>query len=152
FIGQLVAQLFPAGLSGDAANNTYAGLWYFHMLTTMAFIATIPYTRAMHIVTASLNLYTQRLEPNVLLPKIDFENPEAEYFGPRSAMDFTWKDMLSFDSCTECRRCTDICPANAVGKALDPRQVMLKLRDSVLVEAQLPLDKRNAEENYRSSL
>jgi Fe-S oxidoreductase len=35
-----------------------------------------------------------------------------------------------------------------VGKALDPRQVMLKLRDSMLVEAQLPADKRNAEENY----
>jgi Fe-S oxidoreductase/nitrate reductase gamma subunit len=148
FVGQLFALLFPANMEASTQNNVYAGLWYFHMLTTMAFIAAIPYTRAMHIVTASLNLYTQRLEPNVVLPKIDFENPEAEFFGPRSVMDFSWKDMLSFDSCTECRRCTDICPANAVGKALDPRQVILKLRDSMLVEAQLPSDKRNAEENY----
>jgi Fe-S oxidoreductase/nitrate reductase gamma subunit len=148
FVGQWFAYLFPQNMNQDVAQTTYSGLWYFHMLTTMGFIAVIPYTRAMHIVTASLNLFTQRLEPNVLLPKVDFENAEAEYFGQRSIGDFTWKDLLSFDSCTECRRCTDICPANAVGKALDPRQVMLKLRDSMLVEAQLPLDQRNAEANF----
>ena len=113
-------------------NNSYAVLWYFHMLTTMAFIALVPYTRAFHIVTSVLNLYTARLEQRVLLPKIDLANETAEYFGPKQIRDFTWKDLLSFDSCTECRRCTDICPANAVGKSLDPRQVILKLRDSML--------------------
>ncbi|MCA2959903.1 MAG: (Fe-S)-binding protein [Silvanigrellales bacterium] len=148
FVGSAFALLFPSSMSPTLAENTYAGMWYFHMLTTMAFIAVVPYTRAMHIVTASLNLFTQRLEPKVLLPKMDFENTESEYFGPQKILDFTWRDLLDFDSCTECRRCTDICPANAVGKALDPRQIILKLRDSMLVEAQLPPDKRNAEENY----
>jgi len=148
FVGNLVAKLFPSGLSEAAADNTYAGLWYFHMLTTMGFVALLPYTRAMHIVTASLNLFTQRLDPKVKMAPMDFTNAEAEYFGPQKIADFSWRDMLDFDSCTECRRCTDICPANAVGKALDPRAVILKLRDSMLVEAQLPMDKRNAEGNY----
>jgi Fe-S oxidoreductase/nitrate reductase gamma subunit len=147
FVGTAFSWLFPV-MSESVAQNTYAGLWYFHMVTTMAFVAVVPYTRAMHIVTASLNLFTQRLEPRVRLPKMDFENAEAEYFGPQKVLDFSWRDLLDFDSCTECRRCTDICPANAVGKPLDPRQVILKLRDSMLVEAQLPQDKRNAEENY----
>ena len=117
-------------------------LWYFHMLTTMAFIALIPYTRALHIVTASLNLFTKRLEPTVRLSKMDFENADAEYFGARDIKDFTWKDLLSFDSCTECRRCTDICPANAVGKPLDPREVILncaiacKLKNNFMKVAQ----------------
>jgi Fe-S oxidoreductase/nitrate reductase gamma subunit len=147
FVGNLFAQLFPANMSPTAADNTYAGLWYFHMLTTMGFVAMLPYTRAMHIVTASLNLLTQRLEPKVTMPAMDFENTEQEYFGPKTVLDFSWKDMLDFDSCTECRRCTDICPANAVGKALDPRMVILKLRDSMLVEAQLPAEKRGQEES-----
>ena len=148
FVGMFFAQLFPSDLSDAAGNNVFAALWYFHMLTTMGFIAIVPYSRAMHIVTASLNIYTKRLTPTVTLAKMSFENSEAEYFGPQKILDFTWKDLLSFDSCTECRRCTDICPANAVEKTLDPRQVMLKLRDSMLVEAQLPLEKRSAEENF----
>ncbi|MES2616090.1 MAG: (Fe-S)-binding protein, partial [Bdellovibrionota bacterium] len=136
FVGNLFGFLFPKNMSTDSANTVYGSIWYVHMLTTMAFIATVPYTRALHIVTASLNLITARLEPTVLLAKMNFENAEAEYFGAREVQDFTWKDLLSFDSCTECRRCTDICPANAVGKPLDPREVILKLRDSMLVEAQ----------------
>ncbi len=120
----------------SAANTVYSVLWYAHMLTTMAFVATLPFTRALHIVTASLNLITARLEPTVRLATMNFENAEADYFGARTIQDFTWKDLLSFDSCTECRRCTDICPANAVGKSLDPRQIILKLRDSMSVEAQ----------------
>lgn len=137
FVGKIFSYLFPSSLTPEAANTIYISLWYFHMLTTMAFIALIPYTRALHIVTATLNLYTRRLEPNVKMSKMDFENADAEYFGAREITDFTWKDLLSFDSCTECRRCTDICPANAVGKPLDPRAVILKLRDSMSVEKQL---------------
>ena len=69
--------------------------------------------------------------------EVEPENPDAEYFGARSIHDFTWKDLLSFESCTECRRCTDICPANNIEKKLDPRSVILKLRDSMRVEAQM---------------
>ena len=148
FVGSAFALLFPASMSESVTNNVYAALWYSHMLTTMGFVALIPYTRAMHIVTSCLNLYTQRLEPRVLLPQMDFENAEAEYFGPQKITDFSWKDLMSFDSCTECRRCTDICPANAVGKALDPRAVILKLRDSMLVESQFPADKRGGEGSF----
>jgi Fe-S oxidoreductase len=89
----------------------------------------------MHIVTAVLNIYTDRLETKVKLRPLDLTNENAEYFGPKTIRDFSWKDLLSFDSCTECRRCTDICPANAVGKTLDPREVILKLRDAMRAEA-----------------
>ncbi|MBX9702767.1 MAG: 4Fe-4S dicluster domain-containing protein, partial [Silvanigrellaceae bacterium] len=138
FIGSLFALVFPKNLNTDTADVFYASLWYFHMLTTMGFFALLPFTRAMHIVTAILNLYTKRLTPNVILAPVSFENTDQDYFGVRGIKDFTWKDLLSFDSCTECRRCTDICPANAVGKPLDPREVILKLRDSMSVEAQFP--------------
>jgi Fe-S oxidoreductase len=120
---------------GQSAEWIYAGLWSFHMLTTMGFLAAVPYSRAMHIVTAALNLYTERQGPRVNLRPMDLTNEAAEHFGPKTVTEFTWKDLLSFDSCTECRRCTDICPANAVGKDLDPRAVILKLRDAMRAEA-----------------
>jgi Fe-S oxidoreductase/nitrate reductase gamma subunit len=147
FFGALLSTLYPKDMNSQTANQVYTGLWYFHMLTTMGFIASTPYTRGMHIVTSILNLYTQRLETTAKLPKMDFEDDSVEYFGARGITDFSWKDLLSFDSCTECRRCTDICPANAVGKPLDPREVILKMRDSMLVEAHFPKD-ANKETNH----
>jgi Fe-S oxidoreductase/nitrate reductase gamma subunit len=148
FVGYGLSKLFPENMNPQQTQNVYSGLWYFHMLTTMGFVAVLPYTRAMHIVTASLNILTQRIGPKVNLSPMNFENAEAEYFGPQKILDFSWKDLLSFDSCTECRRCTDICPANAVEKVLDPRLIMLKLRDSMLVEAQFPSAERNAEQRH----
>lgn len=145
-LSHLFAPLLTFGYSVEKSQWVYSGLWYTHMLTTMGFIAIIPFTRALHIVTSILNLLTKRLEPAVLLPKMDFENLEAEYFGAKNLEDFSWKDLLSFDSCTECRRCTDVCPANAVGKPLDPRSVILKLRDSMRAE-NVFAQKENSDEN-----
>jgi Fe-S oxidoreductase/nitrate reductase gamma subunit len=145
FVGYSLSLLMRP-LEPESTADIYAGLWYFHMLTTMGFLAVLPYSRAMHIVTAILNLYTRRHAAPVVLPPIDLTNEEAEYFGPKTIRDFSWKDLLSFDSCTECRRCTDICPAQAVGKDLDPRQIILKLRDSMLAEVQIPRDSKSESE------
>jgi Fe-S oxidoreductase len=41
---------------------------------------------------------------------------------------FSWKDLLDLDACTECGRCTAVCPANTVGKRLSPRDIVLDLR------------------------
>ena len=39
-------------------------------------------------------------------------------FGVKKFEDFTWKHMLDFYSCADCGRCSDKCPANAVGRPL----------------------------------
>src|SRR5918992_245503 len=61
------------------------------------------------------------------LKPVDFE--QSESFGVNSLKGFTWKDLLDFDACTECGRCTAACPAHAVGKELSPRDIILQLRD-----------------------
>jgi Fe-S oxidoreductase len=43
--------------------------------------------------------------------------------------DFTWKHILDFSTCTECGRCTDNCPANAVGRPLSPKKLTMDIRD-----------------------
>ena len=93
--------------------------WWFHLATTFAFIAWLPYTKMMHIFTAPLNIYTANLVPlGATLKNIDFEKTET--FGVNSLKGFTWKDLVDFDACNECGRCTAVCPAHNVGKNFRP--------------------------------
>ncbi|MFT7600990.1 MAG: Fe-S oxidoreductase, partial [Acidimicrobiales bacterium] len=56
----------------------------------------------------------------------DLETTDLESFGASSIGTFTWKQLLDTDACTMCGRCTAVCPANATGKPLDPREIVLK--------------------------
>src|SRR5439155_16415586 len=95
-----------------------------------------PYTKMMHAITAPLNIYTASLAPlGATLKNIDFEKTES--FGVNALADYTWKDLLDLDACTECGRCTSVCPANAVGKELSPRDIVLQLRDLMHQESRI---------------
>jgi Fe-S oxidoreductase len=50
-------------------------------------------------------------------------------FGAKEATDLTWKNLMDAYSCTECGRCSSACPANATGKLLSPRKIMMSTRD-----------------------
>ncbi len=101
--------------------------WWFHLVLVFGFLAWAPYTKMLHPLTSALNIYAANLEPvGASLKTIDFE--KAETFGVNALKQFTWKDLLDLDACTECGRCTDACPANTVGKALSPRDIILDLR------------------------
>ena len=54
---------------------------------------------------------------------------QVKSFGVKKFEDFTWKHMLDFYSCADCGRCSDNCPANAVGRPLSPRFLTTKARD-----------------------
>ncbi|MBD0369679.1 MAG: 4Fe-4S dicluster domain-containing protein [Pyrinomonadaceae bacterium] len=126
--GNMVARASRPFMTDEQMRAAHAGVWWFHLVTAFAFIAWLPYTKMMHVITAPLNIYTANLEPlGATLKNIDFEKTES--FGVNSLKSFTWKDLLDFDACTECGRCTAVCPANAVGKELSPRDIILQLRD-----------------------
>jgi len=59
----------------------------------------------------------------------DPELDKVQSFGVNTFEDFTWKHMLDFYSCADCGRCSDNCPANAVGRPLSPRFLSVKARD-----------------------
>jgi Fe-S oxidoreductase len=67
----------------------------------------------------------------------DEQLDDLESFGVKKLEDFTWKHMLDFYSCADCGRCSDNCPANAVGRPLSPRFISIKGRDLHL--RQIPL-------------
>ncbi|HVR40730.1 MAG TPA: heterodisulfide reductase-related iron-sulfur binding cluster [Thermoanaerobaculia bacterium] len=121
--GNLIAKIAP----WDSMLVAHRTLWWTHLVISFAFLAWIPYTQMRHVITSPLNLYTSNLAPiGASLKSVDFEQ---ERLGVATLDDFTWKDRLDFDACTECGKCTDACPAHAVGKALSPRDIILELRD-----------------------
>ena len=129
-IGYLVAVVFkPMGKS--SLTTLHLVTWWTHAVLVFGFIAAAPYTKMLHVVTGPLNIYTSRLNPSgASLKAMDFDKlaETGEPMGVKTLAGFTWKDLADFDACTECGRCTAVCPANTVGKQLSPRDIILDLR------------------------
>ncbi len=107
----------------------YPFVWWAHQLTVFGLIASLPYTKFRHIVTSPANMYFRRLDPPGALPKIDDIEETEEPLGVGALEQFTWKQLMDGDACTECGRCQDACPAYAAGQPLSPKQLVMDLRD-----------------------
>lgn len=118
-----------AGMTDAAIRAGHAGLWWLHFVLSMAFLAYIPYSKLFHLVLAPVNTYLRPLENPAGVGLIDFE--KTERFGASAFSDLTWKDLFDLDVCTECGRCTAVCPASVTGKVLSPMHVVLDLRDEM---------------------
>jgi Fe-S oxidoreductase/nitrate reductase gamma subunit len=125
-VGLLVATGLDS-LGGATVLALHRGLWWFHLVLAMLFIAIIPFTKFRHILTTSANYFLADRGPIGKLPTIDLENEEAENFGARQVTDFTWKDIFDTDACTLCKRCQDRCPAYNTDKPLSPMLVVSQL-------------------------
>ena len=126
----------------------YEGFWWMHILLIFIFANILPYSKHFHVFMSVPNVFLSRLEPLGKLPNMDnvtrevkmMLNPElaaspdmtAEQpisrFGVKDVEDVTWKNYFDSLSCTECGRCTSVCPANITGKKLSPRKVVMNLR------------------------
>lgn len=117
----------------DAAPALFAGAWWLHLFAVSAFLAYLPQSKHLHIATTIPNVFFRSERPRGALKLIpDIENKEI--FGAASLRDFTWKQQLDGYTCTECGRCSDQCPAAATGKVLDPKMIVLKVKDQLLRE------------------
>lgn len=129
-VGQAVADLSLAMVSAPTLRTAHVIVWWGHLVLVFAFIAWAPYTKMLHVLTAPLNIFTVDLDSKVgTLKSLDFES--ATSFGINSLEQFTWKELLDLDACTECGRCTSVCPANSVGKQLSPRDIILDLQQQL---------------------
>ena len=127
-VGLLFAKAL-AGLGENTQRLLHAGLWWFHLLLALAFIALIPFTKLRHILTTSTNYIFADLGPKGGLVTLDMEDEEAESFGAAKLTDLTWKDIYDSDACTFCKRCQDRCPAFATDKPLSPMKMVNQLQE-----------------------
>ncbi|WP_321308523.1 4Fe-4S dicluster domain-containing protein [Marinifilum fragile] len=118
--------------------------WWIHILLIFAFANYLPYSKHFHVFLSVPNVFLANLEPLTKYPNLEsitkevklMLDPEAAYdeseevarFGVKDVEDVSWKNYLDSLACTQCGRCTDVCPANITGKLLSPRKIFVDLR------------------------
>jgi Fe-S oxidoreductase len=125
----LAAMCMPA--DPGLLNHLRIGGYWAHILIFLAFLNYLPISKHFHVITAIPNVFFAKLDKGSIKPVqcgiTDWMDlPEC---GVTRFEQFTWKHMLDFYSCADCGRCTDNCPANAVGRDLSPRMISIKARD-----------------------
>lgn len=148
-ISSVLGPALFGGLSIETLHIIERFGWWLHISVVFGFILYLPYSKHLHIFLAFPNVYFSRLEPYgkmTNMPEIMNEvksmfgmevenaetntvNSEIPIFGASDVPELSWLNILNAYSCTECGRCTSVCPANITGKKLSPRKVMMDVRD-----------------------
>ncbi len=147
-VSSTVGPVIFGGLSEGVLHFIERSGWWLHILTVYAFLNYLPISKHLHIMLAFPNTWYARLEakgeinnmpeimnevksmmdliPESEAPPMDEELPE---FGSNDVFSLSWKSVMDAYTCTECGRCTSMCPANITGKKLSPRKIMMDVRD-----------------------
>ncbi len=129
-IGKAIAALFIA--TGDPTNRIlHLSLWSFHILIAFTLLASLPFTKLFHIAATPTNIFFHSLAPAGTLSPAR----STDSIGVKTWKEFTWKQILDFESCTRCGRCQDVCPAYASAQILSPRTMMIKLQAHIWEKA-----------------
>ncbi len=113
--------------------------WWCHALLILTFLNYLPYSKHLHVATSLINVYLSNTSgPGVkgAMRPMDLE-AEVESFGAADVEQLTWKNLLDGYSCTECGRCTSVCPANITGKPLSPRKIVVNARQRLMEKGPL---------------
>ena len=155
-ISQFLVPMY-SGLSEAGIVIAERGFWWLHIAGVIAFLVYVPYSKHFHILLAFPNTYYSNLNKSGTLdnmasvkkevdlmmdptadpyatppPPDNGAEPEAPLsFGVKDGTDLNWKQIMESYSCTECGRCTSVCPASMTGKLLSPRKIMMDSRDRV---------------------
>ena len=148
FFSGLISPIF-VGLNESTLIAIERTCWWLHIVGIFAFLNYLPYSKHLHIILAFPNAYYARLEPMGKMKNMPSVQNEVLYamqpelaptdappparFGAKDVFDLSWKSLLDAYSCTECGRCSSACPANATGKLLSPRKIMMSTRDRLEV-------------------
>lgn len=133
-------------ISQSHAHLFYEVSWWSHILMIFIFANYLPYSKHFHVFMSVPNVFFSNLEPLAKLPNLDavtrevklmlggnaFQDSGSEAptrFGVKDVEDITWKNYLDSLTCTQCGRCTEVCPANITGKKLSPRKIFVDLRN-----------------------
>jgi len=126
-----IASWFIESSVPGAANFLHIFGYWSHIIVFFGLLNYLPISKHFHVITAMPNVFLSNLHKGQIKPVrrgvTDWmELPEVGVGGFEG---FTWKHVLDFYSCADCGRCTDNCPANAVGRPLSPKMISIKARD-----------------------
>lgn len=121
--------------------------WWLHIFVVFGFLVYLPYSKHLHILLAFPNTFLAPDKARGIMtnmPEIEHEvknmlglpidgNPSEMsddlQFGAHDVFQLSTINLLNAYTCTECGRCTSVCPAHITGKKLSPRKIMMDVRD-----------------------
>lgn len=139
-----LASVLSTIISPSIAPIIYNVGWWLHIILILAFMNFLPYSKHLHVLTSVLNVFFSNLGPTNKLEDIDFEDETAEKFGVVDIDDLSWKTIMDGYTCTHCGRCTSVCPANQTGKLLDPREIIVQIRNRTEDVAPIMIKQKDA--------
>lgn len=135
-----------SGYSEETLHLFERSFWWSHIIGIFIFLNYLYYSKHLHIILAFPNTYFASLsdmgklnnmksvtnEVNIMMGKSSESGINDDInFGASDVMELSWLQLLNAYSCTECGRCTSVCPANITGKKLSPRKIMMDTRDRI---------------------
>jgi heterodisulfide reductase subunit C len=145
-VGMKLAGVFKA-CSPETLTIIFETSWWSHIMLIFLFINILPYSKHFHVFMSVPNVFLSRLDPLGKLPSMEHVNREVKLmlypdsgsdqpsedsvylrFGIKDCEDISWKSYLDSLACTQCGRCTAVCPANLTGKLLSPRKIIMDVR------------------------
>jgi Fe-S oxidoreductase len=148
-LSNLFAPLFEAMDPGFQSLFHQVFLWS-HIVLILGFLVYLGYSKHLHIITSSINVFLTKTKPMGKLQTldIDLERMDEAHLGAATVEDLTQKQILDTFTCTECGRCQAVCPAWNTGKPLSPKLLIMNLRDHVFEQGDRILDARAFKQEY----
>jgi Fe-S oxidoreductase len=120
------------GISPEAGRAVHLALWWTHTAVAMSWIAVIPFTKFVHLLSLPTDVFFAKLKPRGELSRVDIEKlmaaddfDESKFtVGVEKISDLTWKHRLDTDACISCGRCEEICPSSLAGHPFSPRRLI----------------------------
>jgi heterodisulfide reductase subunit C len=153
-VSQFIGPVFFGGVESLETLHLLEQIgWWGHIIMVFIFLNYLPYSKHFHILLAFPNTYYSNLEKKGKFTNLESVTSEVKLmldpsadpyavavdpnvvpsrFGVKDVSDLTWKNLLDAYTCTECGRCTSVCPANQTGKLLSPRKIMMDTRDRMV--------------------
>ncbi|MCK7520787.1 MAG: respiratory nitrate reductase subunit gamma [Ignavibacteriales bacterium] len=127
----LSASLFA---TNSNANIPFEISWWIHIVTVFGFLNYLPYSKHLHVLTSIPNTFFANVDSkrNTLQP-INLDDENAESFGSSDIDQMSWKQILDGYSCTECGRCSSVCPAATVGKSFHREKLLLISEEELVI-------------------
>jgi Fe-S oxidoreductase len=136
FLSRRIGHLMAAHFSHAALERFDYGFLIAHVAIFFSLFILVLHSKHLHIFTSLISVPVGRhpLALGRLRPlHIDIENmDENTKIGAGVVEDLEWKHLLDQLTCTECGRCQSVCPAWNTGKELNPKLLVMNLRDNAL--------------------
>ena len=105
----------------ETSLSMYPYLWWMHAVLSLGFIAYIPFSKLFHVVAAPVGIYLE----NQPLQTVPVEMKRKDYGV------FSFRSVISFDACTRCGRCVEVCPSTGAGEPFSPSDFIVWARGNL---------------------